>query len=121
MRHPRLPRTPITITSAAEDEIVRHVLAYANFIKTTSQELASSEGESVVKILHVTRAYDIIEAIRQDNSRTKQLAGVIGGALLGTFFQGFVNELAGGRTIVALIYCILGLVGLILLSWALFS
>jgi hypothetical protein len=64
---------------------------------------------------------DTISKYQQDESKkwAHNLSIIFGGALFGAFIPGFTGELAAGRTILVIVYTVMGIIGLGMIFWGL--
>jgi hypothetical protein len=99
----------------AQKLIEQLTLDFGTAILLQAKTLAHRRNDDVVLRTHVDEALDIIQQERRQR-RWKDWAVAIGGALFGTFAQGFITELSAGRNPIFLgIYVLLGFVGLLLM------
>jgi hypothetical protein len=97
--------------------IKRYSEKYQETLRLESQILASRSDADIVLSHHVEEAYNRVNS--RESSWKQEFMIVIGGALLGTFIQGFITEINSTNSILIAAYTILGFVGMFLIFHAL--
>jgi hypothetical protein len=107
----RIVRAPLH--PQAEEFATRQALDFANALILQAKLFAFRRGDDIVLTSHMREALDALDSERK-RSRARELALIIGAAFFGAAVQGFITELAAGRTVLVAIYAILGFVGMLL-------
>jgi len=81
------------------------LLAY----RRDAEEVLSNDVKEALELM--TRQHGVVWQ--------NQLLIVIGGAVIGVFVQGFVNELTSGNATLMGVYTVIGFIGMLLVFWAL--
>jgi hypothetical protein len=95
-----------------------YVNDFATALLLQAKVLAYQRRADVVLSSHVEEAQDVIGRKKKE-TWSKELVIVVGGALLGAFIQGFITELSTGRTVLIVVYTVLGFIGMLLVFWGL--
>jgi len=108
------------IHQAAETLTRDYVRKFAVSLLLQAKTLAYQQKADIVLSSHVEEAHDIVLSERK-KSWSNELKLAFGGALLGTFFQGFANELSltSLRPFWITFYVIAGFAGAFLIFWGL--
>jgi hypothetical protein len=98
----------------AKEHIKNLIMHFAVSLVVQAKTLAYQRNDDNVTQNHVNEALNIIQQERIQK-RWRNWIGALGGALVGAFVSGFINELSVGRRPVWLaIYVALGVLGLVL-------
>ena len=97
--------------------IKKYSQKYQETLRIESQILASQSDADIVLSHHVDEAYNRVNSSKR--SWKQELMVVIGGAMLGTFIQGFIIEINSLNSILFAVYTLLGFAGMFLIFIAL--
>lgn len=113
----------LPLDDGAEEVIETVSEDLARILTVQAKVFAFRQKDDIVLRRHVYEAQDAISRERQ-RTGIKEYGIAIGSALFGAFLSGFMTELSNENPVreswVAL-YVILGIVGLLMLSWGLLS
>lgn len=86
---------------------------YAAALVLQGKLLAAQQRANQVQSIHIEQARDLI-AEGQRRGWRREILLVMGSALVGAFFQGFITELSAGHKTLVAVYVALGFIGMAL-------
>lgn len=95
----------------------QYIKEFSESLLMQSKAIATIKKADVVISSHVEEALKILKS-KQEDSWLSEFNKIIGGALFGTFIQGFTTELEKGNTTLIVTYTIMGFVGMFLIFWS---
>jgi hypothetical protein len=105
----------------AQQQAEDYVNDFADSLLLQSKALALAQKANVVLSTHVDSARQIILSREQSRGRWREILIIVGSALIGTFLQGFPNEMATDpvRKRMIIFNVCMGVLGALLLAWGL--
>ena len=121
MPQPQLEAVEMELHAQAEEIARSFVNEYAvSLLIIQAKALAFQRRADLVLSTHIEEARDIIMRA-EERTWAKELRLVFGGALLGAFIQGFINEMSVSplRPFWITVYVLVGFLGSFLIFWGL--
>lgn len=112
----QLEAVNLELHSHAEELAKKYVNEFAVSLLLQAKLLAWNRNDDVVLSNHVEAALDSIRK-SEEKKRVREIAILLGSALIGAFFQGSLTELSNNRAVWVFVYAILGMIGASLVFW----
>ena len=100
----------------AEELAGKYINEFAVSLRLQAKLLAWNRNDDIVLSNHVEAALDSIRK-SEEKKRVREIAILLGSALIGAFFQGSLTELSNNRAVWVFVYAILGMIGASLVFW----
>jgi hypothetical protein len=100
----------------AEKLVSKHVNEFAVSLLPQAKLLAWNRNDDIVLSTHVEAALNSIRK-SEERKRVREIAILLGSALIGAFIQGSLTELSNNRAVWVFVYAIWGMIGASLVFW----
>lgn len=90
---------------------------FENSLRLQAQIVASQSKADLVMSSHVEEALEKVKSASKRNW-SKEIGIIVGSAMFGAFLQGFITELYTGNALLIAIYTSIGILGMLIVFWA---
>jgi len=112
----QLEAVNLELHSHAEELAKKYVNEFAVSLLLQAKLLAWNRNDDIVLSNHVEAALNSIRK-SDERKRVREIAILLGSALIGAFIQGSLTELSNNRAVWVFVYAVLGMIGASLVFW----